>query len=59
MHEQANGAMLVTTSDFSRDARKFEATHRWQLGLRNYTNLVEWIDNYKKPKPKGGNVILP
>lgn len=59
MHEQANGAMLVTTSDFSPDARKFEAKHHWQLGLRNYSNLVEWIDNYKKPKPKGGNIILP
>jgi restriction system protein len=57
MDEQANSAMLVTTADFSPDARKFEAKHNWQLALKNYTDLVEWIDNYKKPKPK--KIILP
>jgi restriction system protein len=49
--EHATSAMLVTTSDFSSDARKFEQRHKWQLSLRNYTDLVKWIDNYKKPKP--------
>jgi hypothetical protein len=57
MDEQANSAMLVTTADFSPDARKFEAKHKWQLALKNYTDLVEWIENYKKPKPK--KIILP
>lgn len=50
MDEQATSAMLVTTSDFSGDARKFEDKHKWQLALKNYTDLVEWIENYKKPK---------
>lgn len=57
MDEQANSAMLVTTADFSPDARKFEAKHKWQLALKNYTDLVEWIENYKKPKPK--KIVLP
>jgi restriction system protein len=50
MDEQATSAVLVTTSDFSPDARKFEDKHKWQLALRNYTDLVQWIQNYKKPK---------
>jgi HJR/Mrr/RecB family endonuclease len=59
MDEQANSAMIVTTSDFSPDARSFEAKHKWQLGLKNYTDLVGWIENYKKPKPQRSNIILP
>jgi restriction system protein len=55
--EQANSAILVTTADFSADARKFAARHKWQLGLKNYTDLVQWIENYKKPKSKG--IIIP
>lgn len=58
MDEQATSAMLVTTSDFSSDARKFEQKHRWQLGLKNYTDLVEWIGKYKKPNSRSG-LILP
>ncbi len=54
MDEQATSGMLVTTSDFSSEARKFEKKHQWQLALKNYTDLVEWIENYKKPKPKSG-----
>jgi restriction system protein len=57
MDEQATSAMLVTTSDFSRDARKFEDKHKWQLALKNYTDLVEWIENYKKPK--AAKIIRP
>jgi restriction system protein len=54
MDEQANSGMLVTTSDFSADARKFQQRHQWQLSLKNYTDLVQWIENYKKPKLKEG-----
>jgi restriction system protein len=57
--EQANSAMIVTTSDYSLDARSFEAKHKWQLGLKNYTDLVGWIENYKKPKAQRPNIILP
>ncbi|QOZ44781.1 hypothetical protein XH89_15835 [Bradyrhizobium sp. CCBAU 53340] len=55
--ERATSAMLVTTADFSPDARKFEQKHKWQISLKNYADLAEWIENYKKPKPKG--TILP
>jgi HJR/Mrr/RecB family endonuclease len=57
MDEQATSAMLVTTADFSPDARKFEQRHKWQIGLKNYTDLVEWIENYKKPK--SNRILLP
>ena len=40
---QANSAMLVTTSSFSRDARVFEKKHEFQLGLRDYTDVAGWI----------------
>lgn len=55
--ERATSAMLVTTADFSPDARKFEQKHKWQISLKNYADLAVWIENYKKPKPKG--IILP
>jgi restriction system protein len=57
MDEQATSAMLVTTSDFSSEARKFERRHRWQLALKNYTDLVQWIENYKNPKRKASTIL--
>jgi HJR/Mrr/RecB family endonuclease len=43
---QANSAMLVTTSSFSKDAQKFQQKHQYQLSLRDYTDLVNWIMKY-------------
>lgn len=42
----ASSAMLVTTSAFSSGARDFEQRHRYRLSLRDYPDLVEWIDGY-------------
>lgn len=45
---QANSAMLVTTSSFSRDAREFQSRHSYQLSLREYADVIRWIDRYKR-----------
>jgi len=41
--EQANSAMLVTTSRFTRDAHEFQAKHNYQLQLREYAHVVDWL----------------
>jgi restriction system protein len=40
---QANSAMMVTTSSFSKDARALQRKHEFQLALRDYTDVVGWI----------------
>lgn len=43
---QANSAMMVTSSSFSKDAHDFQKKHEYQLSLRDYTDLIGWIPNY-------------
>jgi restriction system protein len=45
---QANSAMMVTSSSFSKDAHDFQRKHEYQLSLRDYTDLTAWIHNYGK-----------
>jgi restriction system protein len=45
---QANSAMMVTTSTFSRDAHEFQQRHQYQLSLRDYTDVVTWITKFKR-----------
>jgi restriction system protein len=47
---QANSAMMVTTSSFSRDARMFGSKHQYQLALRDYADLTSWLRNYGKSR---------
>jgi restriction system protein len=49
---QANSAMLVTTSSFSRDAREFQKKHEYQLALKDYGDVVQWIQRYKQNESK-------
>jgi restriction system protein len=42
--------MLVTTSSFSPDATAFQQRHKYKLALRDYGNVVEWINDYKTGK---------
>jgi len=51
----ATNAMLVTTSKFSKDAREFQARHEYQLALRDYDNVVQWIERHKVKKQKSYN----
>jgi HJR/Mrr/RecB family endonuclease len=44
----ANSAMLVTTSSFSKEAKAFQKRHQYKLALRDYTNIIKWIEDYKK-----------
>lgn len=44
---QANSAMMVTTSSFSPDAKEFQQRHQYQLTLRDYSDVVKWITQYK------------
>lgn len=43
---QATSAMLVTTSSYSRDARAMQDKHKYQLSLRDYTDVASWIQKY-------------
>lgn len=45
---EANSAMLVTTSSFSPDAHSFQKRHRYRIALRDYGNVVDWIDGYRR-----------
>lgn len=40
---QANSAMLVTSSSFTSDAKVFQQKHKYQLTLRDYADVVDWI----------------
>ena len=48
--EQANSAMLVTTSYFSDDAKTFRDKHKYQLTLKDYADVVGWLADYKNQK---------
>lgn len=46
-----NKTILVTTSSFSADARKFvenDMQSRWDMALADYEQIVAWIDDYKE-----------
>jgi HJR/Mrr/RecB family endonuclease len=43
---QANSAMLVTTSSYSKDAHTLQQKHKYQLSLRDYTDVTGWIQHY-------------
>lgn len=43
---QANSAMLVTSSSFTADAQEFQRKHEYQLSLREYADVVNWILQY-------------
>jgi restriction system protein len=45
---QANSAMMVTSSSFSKDAHDFQKKHEYQLALRDYADLTGWIQKYGK-----------
>ena len=43
---QANSAMLVSTSKYSKDAHALQQKHQYQLSLRDYTDVAGWIQRY-------------
>jgi restriction system protein len=49
---QASSAMLVTTSSYSKDARALQERHKYELSLRDYTDVAEWIQRYGTHKTR-------
>ncbi len=47
MSEAANKAILVTTSSFTKPAIEFASKHLWDLDLRDYNDIIQWVNNYK------------
>lgn len=45
---RASSAMLVTTSSFTAGAKEFQQRYEYQLALRDYGDIVQWIQNYKR-----------
>jgi HJR/Mrr/RecB family endonuclease len=41
--EAANKAILVTTSSYTLDARRFESNHLWDLSLKDNNDILGWI----------------
>lgn len=44
--EQANKAILATTSSLTKQARIFGNNHIWDLELKDYDDIVKWIKGY-------------
>lgn len=44
--ESANKAILATTSDFTKDARRFAHSHLWDLDLKDHNDIMSWIKAY-------------
>ena len=42
----ASKAILATTTYFTPDAKLFSSKHRWELELRDFEDLQEWISDY-------------
>jgi restriction system protein len=47
-HEQANSAMLVTTSYFTPDAKEFQQQHAYQLSLKDFQDVAAWISKFRR-----------
>jgi hypothetical protein len=42
-HKQASGAMLVTTSTFTKPAIQFQEQHQYRLSLKQFDDIGEWL----------------
>jgi hypothetical protein len=45
--ERATKGILVTTSSFTKDALNFASPLQYELSLRDYEGLKEWLNDYK------------
>jgi HJR/Mrr/RecB family endonuclease len=53
--ERATKALIATTSYFTSDARKFERQHIYELELKDYDAVADWVQEYNQIL-KGGRV---
>jgi restriction system protein len=49
---QASSAMFVTTSSYSKDAQALQKKHKYELSLRDYTDVAGWIQRYGTHKTR-------
>src|SRR5437016_3760895 len=45
---QATTGMLVTTSRFAKPAKQFQERHKYQLTLKEYEDVVNWLLQYRR-----------
>jgi restriction system protein len=45
---RASAGIVITTSDFTRDARGFADDVRFRMSLRNYDSLCKWLSEYRR-----------
>lgn len=59
--DKANVGWIVTTSTFSRDAKKYQQNYKWQLSLKDNKDLATLCSNYGKWKrtSEGSGLWLP
>lgn len=48
--DPASKALLVTTTDFTPDARSFIERHKWNLEGKAYEDIVYWVNEYNRIK---------
>lgn len=48
--ERASCGVVVTTSHFTRGAKEFADRNKYQVSLRDYNNLTEWLKHYPLSK---------
>jgi hypothetical protein len=51
--ERASCGLIVTTSHFTRGAKEFADKVKYQMSLRDYSDLVNWLGEYPRSKSRG------
>ena len=42
-HHNASSGMLVTSSSFTAGAQEFQLEHKYQIALRDFTDVARWV----------------
>jgi len=51
----ASKAIIATTSGFTRPARAFAEAHRWDLELKDFDGIMNWVEAYVRSKSGSTN----
>lgn len=49
-HERATKAILATTATFAKDATVFAEVHKWELELRDYRGVLDWLKQARRSR---------
>jgi len=50
-HEEASYGLLVTSSSFSKEAMRFEQAHKYRIGLKDFSHVLEWTRRFCRESP--------